>query len=918
MSAPKQALFVFLFALILVPNAFAEEAVFTDVSSTDPHYEAINYLYEHGIVEGYEDNTFRPGNPVNRAEALKIILLGSDILVPEIADQEIFPDVIHDSWYAKFVTKAKNLGIVNGDSDTGFFRPGDTVNLAEALKILLNTNEIDTKAPDENPYWDVPTDAWFAPYFEYARSISLLDQSSESDVHPATPIDRGMLAELMYRLSQKPKGYVEGKASYYGAEFHGKGTASGEVFDASAFTAAHRTFPFNTLLKVTNLDNQESVVVRVNDRGPYSGDRIIDLSQAAFEAIAPLSRGVITVSIVPVSASASEDDTGVETDDLSANLFATSACKEKLNLSFLAPNSFENITLNSEIPNRFLADEVLTLSGTTTSSEDTVSAFVTDSAGVQHAFYAPVSNKAFSVNIVFPAVGNYQLGLLPGPSGTSLVKDIKVVADNCISESTDTNLAAVTDLLVTKEAGDTKVKWSAGLYQLFKLTFSQGENTKTYLLYGETEFQPNYPDFLNFKEGDVQVSIQGAALTSKSLLEPKTIVWNTAATTTFRAVTHHEYSVNKDQVEIVKIPTSVSANKNLEVVLKAKVAIDTRAAVILPTGLVETVTLTGKDDPIKNAHGVEIFPPGSTQLGYLYKPTSTALHFIEINNSEGLAVVNIPVFPAADFPLLPNPTEMERHVPKDLGTHTDDLRDEFLALINADREKYGLADVKLVTALTNLAQHRADDMVENDYFSHWNAEGLNANDLRKNFAIQQVVAENIAKDVSMEMAEYGLMRSALHRDILLSDRWERMGIGIAKTHEGSYIFVQIFSPQALDLNDTDGLRNQIMGAINDTKTPDFVLSDSLNTLAQNWSDNMADKNFFDFTAPDSSKLVDLIHDTGIDEALGTYIVGNTDFPAAIDQISDNAQINGSQWKDLGVGIAIDQFGVIKITLIYTE
>lgn len=76
--------------------------------------------------------------------------------------------------------------------------------------------------------------------------------------------------------------FVEtGEASWYGPGFHGRKTASGERFDTHDFTAAHKTLPFGTLLKVTNLENNRSTIVRVNDRGPYVRGRIIDLSQAA-------------------------------------------------------------------------------------------------------------------------------------------------------------------------------------------------------------------------------------------------------------------------------------------------------------------------------------------------------------------------------------------------------------------------------------------------------------------------------------------------------------------------------------------------------------------------------------------------------------------------------------------------------------
>ena len=74
-------------------------------------------------------------------------------------------------------------------------------------------------------------------------------------------------------------------ASFYGREFNGRKTASGERFSSVEFTAAHRELPFGTMVRVTNLANGKSVVVRVNDRGPFARGRIIDLSLAAARAI---------------------------------------------------------------------------------------------------------------------------------------------------------------------------------------------------------------------------------------------------------------------------------------------------------------------------------------------------------------------------------------------------------------------------------------------------------------------------------------------------------------------------------------------------------------------------------------------------------------------------------------------------------
>ena len=92
-------------------------------------------------------------------------------------------------------------------------------------------------------------------------------------------------------------GRSDGAASYYADRYHGRPTASGEIFDVDALTAAHRTLPFGTRVRVTNLHNDRSVVVRVNDRGPFVAGRVIDLSPAAARRIDMIHAGVVPVRL---------------------------------------------------------------------------------------------------------------------------------------------------------------------------------------------------------------------------------------------------------------------------------------------------------------------------------------------------------------------------------------------------------------------------------------------------------------------------------------------------------------------------------------------------------------------------------------------------------------------------------------------
>ncbi len=88
-----------------------------------------------------------------------------------------------------------------------------------------------------------------------------------------------------------------GKASYYGDDFNGKKTANGQTFNKNALTAAHKTLPFGTVVKVTNLSNGKTVIVTINDRGPYAKGRIIDLSEKAAANIDMINQGVAQVKL---------------------------------------------------------------------------------------------------------------------------------------------------------------------------------------------------------------------------------------------------------------------------------------------------------------------------------------------------------------------------------------------------------------------------------------------------------------------------------------------------------------------------------------------------------------------------------------------------------------------------------------------
>lgn len=116
---------------------------------------------------------------------------------------------------------------------------------------------------------------------------------------PAPPPQPVVTAEA---APERPTGPAHrGQASWYGSDFQGSPTASGEPFDMHALTAAHRTLPLGSYVRVKNLDNGRSVVVRINDRGPHARRRTIDLSYAAAREIAMVQAGTAPVEVAPLT-----------------------------------------------------------------------------------------------------------------------------------------------------------------------------------------------------------------------------------------------------------------------------------------------------------------------------------------------------------------------------------------------------------------------------------------------------------------------------------------------------------------------------------------------------------------------------------------------------------------------------------------
>lgn len=180
-----------------------DSSPYSDLSTTHTNYKSIAYLSEKEVLQGYEDGTFLPENQINRAEFFKILVASLDVEIDPEIYQNCYPDV-HDEWYAPYICYGTEQGWIQGYDD-GYFRPEQTVNKVEAVKMLLesrsiSTNDLTLLNYDLVPYTDIETDEWYYPYLQIAYGLKLLEETGTS-LDPDGLRTRAAVSEETFRLT---------------------------------------------------------------------------------------------------------------------------------------------------------------------------------------------------------------------------------------------------------------------------------------------------------------------------------------------------------------------------------------------------------------------------------------------------------------------------------------------------------------------------------------------------------------------------------------------------------------------------------------------------------------------------------------------------------------------------------------------
>lgn len=798
---PFKNKFRFLFSLCLLTFfPFLGKSFFADIDVTHPNFYAIQYLQDKEIVQGYprgDDFVFKPMQPVLRSEALKMLYLSTEKYVPK-SDTTHFPDVPKEAWYARFVEKAVAEGVVKGFPD-GTFHPEYTVTRAEFLKMMLEAFDAPVREKKSN-------EEWFQRYFDAAWEWKILSQSV---LNPSEKMTRGQIAELLYRtkivsLDRFSNPYVFtgfGQASYYGEDFAGRSTANGEIYNPEDLTAAHRTLPFGTYIKVTN--GKKSVVVRVNDRGPYHNTRVIDLSRRAFSMLDSLSRGVQDVKFTVVSGPEKETisvpeyireeltDTGrseivpdiiaeeVEDPTPRATEEQGRGLLFEETIPHLTKDFFPNATLRHTVPQIIPLGTVMEFSGRSNEyGYQTATVFLQNIDAPEKEqihFTGKMSGKNFTFPVAFLKRGTYHIGLIFDDQKKSRVETIEVreMTRKRWFPATNTNFRSGLEIRVIPEEKQVAFTVPSSPQYVTRIDITQQQYTQTlYIENGLVDFQIPFEFFDIFNTNQTGTIKVSQALSEDGKLQNQISNWKETETQTFVFVEGFK-DTEKEKIDVYDFPRYVHTLEPVTLtgrVVDTLTRLDKFAYLQTPSGFVKEVP-------------IERFGYDGFRLEF--SPEEWGTHVVQIIGENKETLFKRAIYWTQET-VLPVKSWRQTPVKGDMGEAT------IVSWVNAVRYYYNLQPLITDPKLTAVAQDYANHLSQNNFIAHTSVTGETFKNRLQSKGFVGEFGENLSLGKNLEQALWGLENSMAHRKNILTRKWKNIGIGLAHGKKGVYV-VQIFS-----------------------------------------------------------------------------------------------------------------------------
>ncbi len=808
-------------AIVITSLPQVASAAFTDVGQSHKNYEAITYLEQAEILNGYSDNTFRPETTINRAEFLKIVIEGTDGVTTDITKPTPFTDINPSAWYMPYVKKAYHEGWVVGYEDKTF-RPEQTITKAESLKIIGEIQGWEVKTYiTVQPFADVYKTAWFTPYIDFAKHYNMLQEANDENFYPNSQNTRANTSEVIFR-----------------------------------------SIPPSCTLCNDNDDDDD------------------------------------------------DDDNNDDNDDDTAPIQDDTETPDET----MAQDEFDNIWLYDNPPLTYYEDEVYVFEGSISGigNYNFVTVILDENTGSNYDTFTGGTDQSgnFSIPVYFDNDGDFYIGIIPGENGSTDAIEIEV--KNSLPSSTETeekpNIASFS---INFEDDTTSIEHTAPNSSIKKVRISQGSKNVTYINRQNRSGIPiRYSDFNKFSEKSTNYYVQAAKTTSSSPLEISSD-FEITDEQSFDAAIHTFSTILENDVTTPNIPSTLSSASRFSFSGTLEVNIKTTGYVIREDGFVNEIELALSGET-GTYYGSETLKSGGT-FGFTYTPPDNGRYIVEVNDQDGIAIINHPIYIGGSIPLIPDYFDTHTRDYFEGSVSLSSNRNTILDYINDDRQDHGLSSIDLSSELNTLAQNHSEDMADNNFFSHINQSGQSPNDRRIAIGIATPVSENIAKDVSLRFAHEGLMRSAAHRTNILDKSWDRVGIGIVEDN-GYLIITEEFSTDDITTSDLANYKSELFEEINNARTVPLAVDTAIEDAAT-YLNNESIISETELTNDTLSEALDLHYITGDTVA---FFRNYPTWTTILDSILADSSVLESTWSLTGIDVQLDQAGNIQTIIILNQ
>jgi len=598
----------------------------------------------------------------------------------------------------------------------------------------------------------------------------------------------------------------------------------------------------------------------------------------------------------------------------------TRSCPEKPIVNFFPQDYFQGVKLEKALPNTFWENEIYNLNGLISDPKaSSVRAFFQDGDGTQNVFSNEKNNKNFSIPIIFSTLGNLNFSILNEnqKSNFAAILNVLPLAECWVKNLTNTvSRQSPNGLTLKFNDNNVTANWQTQ-DDFSRVTFQQGKKEKTFLVSnGQNKITLRPQDFTDFTTGKATWWVESAKMNTDRM---PTQAWTKSTPKKILLSQHHSAQWNKEQLSLKKF-NFFYRGKKITLAGKNLVDLQKDASIILPDGRVEKIPLTSNKQIEKNNNGIEVLPP-KTNFSFSFPIEQEDVYIIELNDANGLAVFNAPIYPKKInlIPILPDffdSREGKLSSPSSTNFDLQKAQQELLDLTNAAREKAGLTKILLDKDLNNLAQNYVIDMTEHNFFGHFDLLGQSPDDRRKKMGLKRPVGENLARTENIISAQEGWMRSAIHRALILNPSWTKVGFGILPKGNDVYFSAE-FSTNELNWENLQNLKNELKMNLDKNRAKPLSSEEKLNAIAQDWSQAMIKENFFGIEN-NGKNLTQLAREAGINTSLNMFILENYDENSLLNSTIESVSEIAKKRQKIGIGVATDEYGKIKLTLILSD